>query len=258
MAERDESFLHRLADVAAREIMPFFRSPLAVENKRPSGFDPVTAADRAAEAAMRRLIAATFPADGVMGEEEEPTGLDAEHIWYLDPIDGTRSFISGVPVWGTLVGLMSDGRPTLGLMAQPFTGERFTGNGRVAGYDGPGGRSRLATRPCPQIGAATLFTTSPDLFDAAEAQRFQAVSAQARLTRFGADCYAFCMLAAGHVDIVIEAGLKPYDIAALIPIVEGAGGRVTTWGGAPAGAGGQILACGDPALHDRVLALLSA
>lgn len=260
LATRDETFLYRLADAAARVVLPHFRSPLLVENKetvangRP--FDPVTVADRAAEAAMRELIVATFPDDGILGEEEGERNPDAEHIWILDPIDGTRSFISGVPLWGTLIGLAVRGWPQLGLMAQPFTRERFSGDGRAARYQGPDGTRALKTRPCRQISTATLFATSPDMFSASESERFGKLSSRVRLTRFGADCYAYCMVAAGFVDVVMEAGLKPYDIAALIPIVEGAGGRITDWQGNPAGKGGQVLACGDPGLHDHIVALL--
>ena len=257
MLTRDGHFLNRLADAAAAAILPYFRTPMAVDDKGGGRFDPVTAADRGAEAAMRAEIEAAFPEDGIHGEEAAGVRLDAEHVWVLDPIDGTRSFISGVPLWGTLIGLLSAGRPRLGLAAQPFIGERFFGDGESAAYVGSGGTRPLATRPCPDLSQATLFATTPDMFDPSEAALFREVGARARLTRFGCDCYAYCMLAAGFVDVVMEAGLKPYDIVALIPIIEGAGGKVTDWQGQPATAGGQVLASGDPHLHESLLRLIS-
>ena len=249
-------FLDKLADAAAAAILPHFRTPMVVKNKGAAGFDPVTIADQAAETAMRRLIAERFPDDGVIGEELPAERPDAEHVWVLDPIDGTRAFIAGIPVWGTLIGLMSKGVPELGMMAQPFTGERFAGDGKTAWYTGPGGPRALATRRCAGLAEAVLFTTSPFLFDAAEEPAYRRLESAARLTRYGCDCYAFAMLAAGFVDIVVEAGLKPYDIVALIPIIDGAGGRVTTWDGGPAAGGGRIVATGDPRLHDTVLRAL--
>ena len=252
-----QAFLHRLADAAGAAIMPYFRTGFAVENKTAGGFDPVTIADRAAEAAMRTLIAETFPDHGIIGEEFAPVGAGGDHVWVLDPIDGTRAFIAGLPVWGVLIGLLAHARPAWGMMAQPFTGERFFGNGRSAWYAGPGGPRGLATRACGGLGSATLFTTSPDLFSEAEKPAYRRVEAAARLARYGCDCYAYCMLAAGFVDVVVEAGLQPHDIVPLIPIIEGAGGCVTDWeGGSPAG-GGRVVATGDPRLHEEVLRLLA-
>jgi myo-inositol-1(or 4)-monophosphatase len=246
-------FLDRLADAAAGAIMPHFRTRFVVEHKGGDGFDPVTVADRAAEEAMRRLISATFPDHGIVGEEFPSERADAENVWVLDPIDGTRAFISGLPLWGTLIGLLSGGKPVLGMMAQPFTGERYVGDGSKAWYAGPGGAKTLATRRCDRLADATLFTTSPFLFDAVELPAYRRVEAAARLTRYGCDCYAYAMLAAGHADVVVEAGLKPYDIVALIPVIEGAGGVVTTWDGGSAANGGRIVATGDPRLHEAVL-----
>ena len=246
-------FLDRLADAAAGAIMPHFRTRFVVEHKGGDGFDPVTVADRAAEEAMRRLISATFPDHGIVGEEFPSERADAENVWVLDPIDGTRAFISGLPLWGTLIGLLSGGKPVLGMMAQPFTGERYAGDGTKAWYAGPGGAKTLATRRCDRLADATLFTTSPFLFDAVELPAYRRVEAAARLTRYGCDCYAYAMLAAGHADVVVEAGLKPYDIVALIPVIEGAGGVVTTWDGGSAANGGRIVATGDPRLHEAVL-----
>jgi myo-inositol-1(or 4)-monophosphatase len=249
-------FLDRLADAAAGAIMPHFRTRFVVEHKGGAGFDPVTVADRGAEEAMRRMIAAAFPAHGIVGEEFPSERADAENVWVLDPIDGTRAFISGLPLWGTLIGLLARGEPVLGMMAQPFTGERYAGDGTKAWYSGPGGPQKLATRRCEKLADATLFTTSPFLFDAVEMPAYRRVESAVRLTRYGCDCYGYAMLAAGHADIVVEAGLKPYDIVALIPLIEGAGGRVTTWDGGSAAGGGRIVATGDARVHEEALRLL--
>jgi len=250
-------FVDRLADAAAKAIMPHFRASTEITNKGATHFDPVTAADRDAEAAMRRLIAETYPDHGVIGEEYGSDRPEADNVWVLDPIDGTRAFISGLPVWGILIGLFEEGRPRLGMMAQPFTGERFAGDGRRAWYSGPDGKKALATRPVAQLADAVMFTTSPYLFSGDEGEAYRRVERAVRLARYGCDCYAYCMVAAGHADIVVEAGLQIYDIAALIPIIEGAGGRVTSWTGESAAAGGRVCATGDARLHDEVLATLA-
>jgi myo-inositol-1(or 4)-monophosphatase len=255
-AVADEAFLHRLADLAADAVLPHFRKPGRVDSKGAAGFDPVTEADRAAEAAMRRLIGEHFPSHGIVGEELGAEREGADYVWVLDPIDGTRAFISGVPVWGVLIGLLHEGKPVLGMMAQPFTKERFFGDGRTARYAGPDGARPMRTRACPDIGQAALFTTSPHLFAPEERTSYQRVEAAARMARYGCDSYAYCMLAMGLVDLVVEAGLHPYDIVALIPIIEGAGGRVTTWSGGPAAGGGRILASGDASLHEKAMSLL--
>lgn len=253
------AFLDRLAEVSGKAILPHFRSKLAVENKHSDGtFDPVTVADRAAEAAMRALIGEVRPQDGILGEEYGRERVDAEHVWVLDPIDGTRAFISGLPVWGTLIGLEHHGRPVLGAMNQPFTGERFAGDGKRAWYRGPDGAHALSTRRCDRIEEAVLFTTTPALFGAEERAAYDRVESRVRLARYGVDCYAYCMVAAGFVDLVIEAGLQPYDIVALIPVIEGAGGVVTSWTGGSAADGGRVVASGDPRLHETVLRLLAA
>jgi myo-inositol-1(or 4)-monophosphatase len=252
------AFLNRLADAAADSIMPYFRADMAIENKAGGGFDPVTAADCDAEAAMRKLINAEFPEHGIIGEEFGAERDRADFVWVIDPIDGTRSFISGLPVWGTLIGLLKDGEPLIGMMAQPFTGERFFGDGRRAWYRGPGGDKELTARRCPSIGRATLFTTSPALIRGDDRVAYDHVEAAVRFARYGIDCYAYCMVAAGHADIVIETELQAYDIVALIPIVEGAGGRVSDWQGRSAAAGGRVVATGDRRLHDDVLALLAS
>ncbi len=252
------AFLERLADLASAAILPHFRVPTSISNKGGAGrFDPVTAADREAEQAIRAAIAAAYPDHGIIGEEFGATNGHADRVFVIDPIDGTRSFIAGLPVWGVLLGLLVAGKPVLGLMAQPFTGERFTGDGEGARYVGPGGPRDLAVRPCATLDEAVLFTTSPHLFSAAEHEAYARVERGVRLARYGADCYAYCMVAAGCVDAVVEAGLQPHDILPLIPIIEGAGGRVTDWDGNPAFSGGRVVASGDPRLHDRILRVLA-
>jgi histidinol phosphatase-like enzyme (inositol monophosphatase family) len=252
------AFLDRLADAACDSIMPHFRAKMTIENKGGGKFDPVTVADRNAEAAMRKLISTNFPDHGIVGEEYGPERENADFVWVLDPIDGTRAFISGLPVWGTLIGLLKEGKPILGMMAQPFTGERFAGDGARAWYSGPDCARSLSSRPCPTLGDATLFTTTPALFNPADRAAYDRVEAAVRFARYGTDCYAYCMVAAGHADAVVEAGLQAYDIAPLIPIITGAGGRVTSWDGRSAAAGGRVAASGDPRLHDLVLAKLAA
>ena len=265
------AFVDRLAQVSSEVILPFFRSSIGAEDKSRGGvFDPVTEADRGAEAAMRRLISQTFPAHGVIGEEYGEDRPDAEYVWVLDPIDGTKSFISGLPTWGTLIGLMHRGRPVYGMMSQPFTRERYSGDGKRAklrtlapsrGEAPPAewATRALRTRPCDALAAATLMTTSPALIrDDADRAAYFRVEADARLVRYGGDCYACCALAAGFVDLVIETNLKAHDIVALVPIVEGAGGVVTTWDGGEAAKGGRIVAAGDKRLHEQALKRLRA
>lgn len=247
------AFLDRLADVASDSIMPHFRAATAVESKAVNAFDPVTIADRDAEAAMRRVIAASYPEHGVVGEEYGSDRPDAEFVWVLDPIDGTRSFITGLPLWGILIGLLHRGRAIAGMMAQPFTGERYAGDGGSAWLSQSGRRVPLVSRPCPDLSGAALFTTTPFLFSAADRPAYDRVERAVRFARYGCDCYAYCMVAGGHADLVVESELKPHDVVALIPIVEGAGGRVTDWSGNSAVSGGRIVATGDPRLHDIVL-----
>jgi len=252
------AFVDELATVSGETIRPFFRSALSVENKsRSGGFDPVTAADRAAEAAMRALIKRTFPEHGVLGEEFGADHSEAEYVWVLDPIDGTKSFISGMPMWGTLIALTRHGEPIYGMMHQPFTREHFTGDGKGAHYRGPAGERDLRVRTCAALGDAILFTTSPLLMNEADRERFRRVENTVRLSRYGGDCYAYCVLAAGHVDLVIETELKPHDVLALIPIIEGAGGIVTTWENEPAHNGGRIVAAGDKRVHAQAMKLLN-
>jgi myo-inositol-1(or 4)-monophosphatase len=252
-----QAFLDELATVSGETVLPFFRTALSIDNKGgPGGFDPVTAADHAAETAMRTLIRRSFPSHGIIGEEYGEERADAEYVWVLDPIDGTKSFISGMPAWGTLIALLRAGEPVFGMMNQPFIRERFSGDGAKAHYRGPAGARDLRVRACADLAEAVLFTTSPLLMKAGDRELFGRVEQMVRLSRYGGDCYASCMLAAGHVDLVIETGLKPYDVLPLVPIIAGAGGVITTWdGGAPNG-GGRIIAAGDKRLHAAALEML--
>lgn len=255
-----DAFVHDLATKSGEAILPFFRTALGVEDKgsaKGKGFDPVTEADRAAEQVMRRMIVGAFPDHGIIGEEFGLERPDARYVWALDPIDGTKSFISGMPAWGTLIGLMKDGVPVYGMMHQPFIGERFFGDGGSAHYQGPAGKRRLLVRDCGRLEDAILFTTSPLLMNASDRAAFQGVESQVRLSRYGGDCYAYCMVAAGLVDLVIETGLQNHDIIALIPVVEGAGGVVTNWEGGPATQGGRVVVAGSRAVHTQALERLN-
>ena len=252
------AFIGRLATASGETILPFFRTSLGVENKNTGhDLDPVTEADRAAEAVMRRMIKENFPQHGIVGEEFGSERADAEYVWVLDPIDGTKSFIAGLPIWGTLIALMHNGTPVFGMMHQPYIGERFSGDSGSAIYNGPSGKRNLAVRKCASLADATLFTTSPRLMNASDRAKFEQVEKDVRLSRYGGDCYAYCMLAAGHLDLIIETELKPYDVAALIPIVSGAGGIITTWDGKPAQSGGRIVAAGDKRVHEAAMKILN-
>ena len=252
------SFVEQLATASGDTILPFFRTALAVENKKAAGFDPVTAADRAAENAMRALIRRTFPAHGILGEEYGSERADAEYVWALDPIDGTKSFIAGMVAWGTLIGLMRFGDPVYGMMHQPFTRERFVGDGGAARYRGPAGDRDLRVRACEGLSDALMFTTSPLLMNESDRERFRRVENAVRLSRYGGDCYAYCMLAAGHIDLIVETELKPHDVVALIPIISGAGGIITTWDNGPAQNGGRVVVAGDARVHAAALEMLGA
>ncbi len=256
-------FACELADVAATITLPSFRQSLSVENKLDdNGFDPVTNADRAAEHAMRELIAEHYPSHAILGEEyglsSDESELTNKLTWVLDPIDGTRAFISGLPTWGTLIALYDGSKPVLGIMDQPFTAERYIASAGT----GPttcmihGNESQLHTRDCQQLEQATMMSTAPDMFTTVEFDAQQTLASEVRLMRYGGDCYAYCMLAAGHVDLVVEAGLSTYDIQALIPIVENAGGVVTDWQGDSAVNGGQVLAAATRELHQQALVKL--
>ena len=251
-------FMRSLAAAAAAETLPRFRQVNDIANKLSAGFDPVTEADREAEQAIRRLIAKTFPSHGILGEEFGLSNEGAREVWVIDPIDGTRAFISGLPLWGTLVGQTVDGDAVAGMMSQPFTDELFYADQTGAYYEGPGGSRKLATRETKRLGEATICTTTPSLFASHERIAYDRLERQTRLARYGTDCYAYCMLAAGHVDLVVESGLQPYDIVALIPVIEKAGGIITTLDGGPAEKGGFIVAAANADLHAAALAVLRA
>jgi histidinol phosphatase-like enzyme (inositol monophosphatase family) len=254
----------RCADAAREPALRWFRQPSldAVDKAGGTGrFDPVTEADRAVEAAIRATLATHRPDDAIRGEEEAPTPGSSGIRWTIDPIDGTRGFMAGTPTWGVLIAADAGGPPLVGIIDQPFTGERFTGitAGPARGSSWVRGSERrvLACRPCATLAAATLFTTFPEVGTDAERAAFARVSAQARLTRYGLDCYAYALVAAGCVDLVIEAGLQPYDIAAAIAVIEAAGGIVTDWAGNVGHEGGQIIAAGDARVHAAALERLA-
>ena len=253
------SALHQLADAAERETLPRFRAPLDVRNKQASGFDPVTEGDRAAERAMRAVIERRFPGHAVVGEEFGTRPGSEDWTWILDPIDGTRAFVAGLPLWGTLIGLYRDGRPYAGMLAQPFTRERYWSDGEAAWYARDGNdASPLASSVNPDLSLSTVLTTDPGLFRGSEAEAWERLVGEVRLRRYGCDCYAYAMVAAGHADLVVESGLHVYDIAALIPIVEGAGGVVTGWDGTSAAQGGRVVAAANPTIHAAALTVLAA
>lgn len=249
---------HRLADQAAQAILPHFRTGCAVDHKQGSSFDPVTEADRAAETVLRAAIQAAYPTHGIIGEEFGSQNPEAEYCWVLDPIDGTRAFIVGQPLWGSLIGLLRDGEPLLGMMDQPFTGERFWSSEDESLYRRGEKTVPMRTRACAGLQEAMLAASTPDMFDPAnELPRFEALTRSVRMRRFGGDCYNYCLLALGQLDLVAEAGLKNHDILPLIPIITRAGGIVTDWDGGACRSGGQILAAGDARLHDAALEALA-
>jgi len=255
------TFAHQLADVSQTVILPFFRRELSVSNKAQLGdFDPVTEADRAAETAIRALIQSTHPTHAILGEEHGSRAGTAPFRWVIDPIDGTRAFIIGLPTWGTLIGLEANERPAIGLMNQPYTGDRFWSDGTTSSYRGADGiTKRIHSRTDARLDGAQMAATDPTMFrDDRDGAAFEAVRARVTGCRFGTDCSAYALLAAGFIDLVIEVGLKPYDIVALIPIIENAGGVVTTWDGGEARHGGRIIAAANAALHSEALELLAS
>ena len=249
-------FARRVAVEAGAVVLPHFRQALAVEDKRNfMGYDPVTIADRAAEDVIRRAIKQAYPDHGIHGEEHGREAGTSSFTWVIDPIDGTKSFILGQLHWGILIALHDGTAPVAGVAYQPFVGEMFSGAAGGIAQWRRGDESRtLRTRSCARIEDAIVATTDPRQFVTAEQKRaLAAVSTDARLLRYGGDCYCYTQLAMGLVDVVIENGLGPYDIQALIPIVEAAGGVVTDWSGAPCDQGGAVLACGDPKLHKALV-----
>ena len=254
-----QSFILELNDAAAAVSLPLFRTDCGMENKHAVGdYDPVTEADKGAERAIRALIAQRYPDHGVLGEEYGADRDDAEFVWVLDPVDGTRAFVAGLPLWCTLIGLRHHGEPILGLIGQPYIGEVFTGSAAGSKLIRHGRETPLRVRPCPLLTDATIGATDPvGCFTGAEIGAWNQVRAASRLTRLGGDAYLFAMVALGKMDLVIEAGLKAWDIDPVIPVIEGAGGFVVNWRGEKAGRdGGQIVAGGDRACLDEALVAL--
>lgn len=260
MSPRDAAdyleFAYHTALAAGAAILPHFREAIAVEDKRNfMGYDPVTIADRDAEAVIRAAIKRAYPSHGIHGEEHGRESGTAPYTWVIDPIDGTKSFILGQLHWGVLIALHDGTRPVAGVVHQPYVGETFVGaaGGRAQWRRGDERRT-LATRACARVEDAIVVTTDPRQFRTpAEVAALNAVADDARFLRYGGDCYCYTQLAMGFVDVVIENGLQPYDVQALIPIVEGAGGRISDWNGGSCDQGGAVLATGDPALHERLL-----
>ncbi|WP_068313333.1 histidinol-phosphatase [Polycladidibacter hongkongensis] len=252
-----QAFLHQLADAADRITLQHFRSPISVDNKYEQGFDPVTIADRDAETAIRELITSAYPEHGIIGEEHGCTNTEAATQWILDPVDGTRAFISGIPLWGTLIGLRHEGAPTLGMMSQPYNNERYWGDCVNSWYRGPLGERRLRSRQCSGLENAVLMTTTPELFKGDERTAFDEIEQQVKLSRYGTDCYGYAMVAAGQCDAVIESGLQIYDIYPLIPIIKGAGAIITNWAGGDVDDGGRVVVTGDARVHSQLLKRLS-
>ena len=252
MRTDDIALAHRLADAAGAAIRPLFRAAFTHEAKADAS--PVTEADRAAEAAMRSILSTERPDDGIIGEEYGAERVDASRQWVLDPIDGTVSFMAGRPIFGTLIALLQDGWPVLGIIDQPIGGERWVGAlGKPTLFNG----QPVRTRACRKLADATLATTGPQYFADHDAEHFMALAGQTAHKRliFGGDCYNYGLLASGHIDLVVEAGLKLHDYAALVPIVEGAGGTMSDWNGDPlnADSAGHVLALGDPARLEDVI-----
>ncbi len=249
-----------LADAARAACLPFFRAPdLSIDNKDAGAFDPVTEGDRAAERAMRAVLARQRPDDGIIGEEFGNTPGRSGMTWVLDPIDGTRAFMAGAPTWGVLIAAGPDGQaPTHGIIDQPFIGERFIGTPGAAWTEGPLGRRNLAVRRGVPAQGAILMSTYPEVGTSDESAAFARVAERVRLTRYGLDCYAYALLAAGQVDLVIEAGLAPYDIQGPMAVIRAAGGIVTGWDGGPAERGGRVIAAADPDLHAQACGWLAA
>jgi histidinol phosphatase-like enzyme (inositol monophosphatase family) len=251
------SVANALADAARAVILPYFRSKdLTAENKLTTGFDPVTHADKAAEQEMRDVLARLRPDDAILGEEFGTKSGTSGLTWVLDPIDGTRGFVSGTPTWGVLIAVGDDNGPMIGVIDQPYIGERFLGSPKGAHFKGPHSAGPIQTRAARALPDATVFTTFPEVGSSQERKGFEAVASQAQLTRYGMDCYAYALLAAGQIDLVIEAGLNSYDIQGPIGLIHGAGGIVTDWTGGPAHNGGRALAAANPEIHAQALAIL--
>ena len=246
---------HQLADAARPIAARHFRTGVTVDDK--SDLSPVTIADREAETAMRELLDRHVPDHGVFGEEHGAVRTDAEYVWVLDPIDGTKAFITGLPLFGTLIGLFHNGKPVLGIIDQPILQERWLGvDGERSTLNG----KPISVRACADLANAYMYSTAPAMFAGGYATPHQTLTKKVKLFRWGGDCYAYGLLAAGHVDLVVEADLKLYDYAALIPVITGAGGVITDWKGKALDmqSDGAVVAAGDPAVHRAALDILSA
>lgn len=250
---------HHLADLSGKEILPYFRTIISVDNKEGKGlFDPVTKADRDAESMIRAFLNIHHKEESVYGEEFGFDQKPSDLCWIIDPIDGTRAFMLGSPLWGTLIGVNFKDAPLIGLMNQPFTKERFWASPEGAFGRWQDKERRLRVRTCNDLSDAVITTTCPDHFATKEdLERFDRLRHHCKMTRFGGDCYNYCLLAMGQIDLIAETGLAPFDIAPLIPIVSQAGGVITDWSGGPAHKGGRVIAAGDPAIHEAALRILS-
>ncbi len=246
-------FAEAMADRARGIALRYFRQPLNVETK--ADLSPVTLADRTIEAELRRMIAETYPEHGVFGEEEEATGIDRRHVWVIDPIDGTKSFVTGMPLFGTLIALLEDGVPRLGLIEASAMTERWLG---IAGAATTLNGAPCRTSACTKLDQARMFTTSPEMFSGDDAGRYQALASRVKVKRYGGDCYAYGLVASGHIDIVIEASLKPYDYLPCVSVIEAAGGVITDWSGQALSlnSDGRVIVAATPELHTEMLSLL--
>jgi myo-inositol-1(or 4)-monophosphatase len=255
------AFAHRLADAAGDVIRPYFRRRIDITDKgaaKGSVFDPVTEADKGAEKAIRAIIDRERPGDGILGEEFGEKAGTTGLRWVLDPVDGTRAFINGRHEWGSLIALEDNGRPVLGIIDQPVLGERFIGANGAAAFHAQGGVSPLRARECARIADAILCATHPyAYFSADERAALGRVADTVRMTRFGGDCYLFGLMAMGFADLIVESSLHRWDVAALIPVIEGAGGVITDWQGGDCREGGQVVAAGDARVHAAALKLLA-
>ena len=258
--DEDLALANRLADAAWSAIRPHFRALSNIDNKAGAGesYDPVTEADRAAEKAMREIIARERPHHGITGEEFGETPSSSGWRWVLDPVDGTRAFVAGLPVWTTLIALVDPmGFPVIGVIDQPVLGERYIGWPGGAALQTPAGRSPLTVSDVPSLSDAVISTTDPFILSVPEQGVWSDLRGASRLARYGLDAYAYARLAGGTVHLVAESGLQPWDVAALIPVVTGAGGHATDWTGAPASLGGQVLCTATDALMEEALTLLA-
>jgi myo-inositol-1(or 4)-monophosphatase len=251
-----EDFALELARTAGGIAQAHFRRAFTIENKGGTAFDPVTSADRAIERVLRANIVERYPEHGIVAEEEGERPASSDYTWFIDPIDGTRAFMTGSPLWGTLVGLTHRGLPLFGLLAQPVLEEVFFGGPSGSWLIKSDGRDRLKSRACTNLADAVLAATHPSMFSGAAATAFAALAERCLLHRYGGDCYNYAMLAAGFIDLVVEGQLKPYDIVPLIPILDAAGCVVTDWKGRRPLSGGNVVAAATPELHAAALAVV--